>query len=307
MKLSELTWSLILILFKLNVNSEVSEMSTHETHRHRWKWYKQIKCAAFWTSVPQVKFKYATLCCPCRITLCVKRIALWLRGRIHFKSTPFSPPSLCLSITPPHAFSLRLSFFHSVLFSPPYFFSSRSFTPSLPGVNRSGESAWGQRSASAAAMWFPSSNNVSVIYERPATNPAQPPRYSTISSPYHNKLRSNSAGTHLHRHRGPRVGLMHIHVHAWLYRCACVQAQVCFFNNCTCRVRLMERALVNLPFGGGFTSVSPCWFELSDCPDCSAEREKKKERWWVRWTDVWTLTKVRGQVKNRGVSWETIW
>lgn len=52
-----------------------------------------------------------------------------------------------------------------------------------------------------------------------------------------------------------------------------------FFNNCTCRVRLMERALVNLPFGGGFTSVSPCWFELSDCPDCSAEREKKKERW----------------------------
>lgn len=162
------------------------------------------------------------------ITLCVKRIALWLRGWIHFKSTPFSPPSLCLSITPPHAFSLRLSFFHSVLFSPPYFFSSRSFTPSLPGVNHSGESAWGQRSASAAAMWFPSSNNVSVIYERPATNPAQPPRYSTISSPYHNKLRSNSAGTHLHRHRGPRVGLMHIHVHAWLYRWDCVQAQVCF-------------------------------------------------------------------------------
>lgn len=137
MKLSELTWSLILILFKLNVNSEVSEMSTHETHRHRWKWYKQIKCAAFWTSVPQVKFKYATLCCPCRITLCVKRIALWFRGRIHFKSTPFSPPSLCLSITPPHAFSLRLSFFHSVLFSPPYFFSSRSTHP-CPGLTTAG-------------------------------------------------------------------------------------------------------------------------------------------------------------------------
>lgn len=35
-----------------------------------------------------------------------------------------------------------------------------------------------------------------------------------------------------------------------------------------------EGALVNVPFGGGLTSVSPCWFELSDCPDCS-ERERE--------------------------------
>lgn len=33
----------------------------------------------------------------------------------------------------------------------------------------------------------------------------------------------------------------------------------------------------DLPFGGGLTSVSPCWFELSDCPDCS-EREKEEKK-----------------------------
>lgn len=24
--------------------------------------------------------------------------------------------------------------------------------------------------------------------------------------------------------------------------------------------------------------MSPCWFELSDCPDCSEEREKKERK-----------------------------
>lgn len=36
--------------------------------------------------------------------------------------------------------------------------------------------------------------------------------------------------------------------------------------------------LVNLPLGGGLTSVSPCWFELSDCPDCSEKENKKQEK-----------------------------
>lgn len=31
---------------------------------------------------------------------------------------------------------------------------------------------------------------------------------------------------------------------------------------------------VYLPLGGGLMSVSPCWLELSDCPE-SAEKEKK--------------------------------
>lgn len=59
--------------------------------------------------------------------------------------------------------------------------------------------------------------------------------------------------------------------------CACVLApvSVCHFYARVC-VRKQDM-LVNLPFGGGLTSVSPCWFELSDCPDCS-ERKKKKER-----------------------------
>lgn len=35
--------------------------------------------------------------------------------------------------------------------------------------------------------------------------------------------------------------------------------------------------VVNLPFGGGLTSVSPCWFELSDCPDCSDTKKRKTE------------------------------
>lgn len=38
-----------------------------------------------------------------------------------------------------------------------------------------------------------------------------------------------------------------------------------------------RNTLANLPFGGGLTSVSPCWFELSDCPDCSEIEEKKRE------------------------------
>lgn len=35
------------------------------------------------------------------------------------------------------------------------------------------------------------------------------------------------------------------------------------------------RVCVYLPLGGGLMSVSPCWLELSDCPD-SAEKEKKR-------------------------------
>lgn len=33
------------------------------------------------------------------------------------------------------------------------------------------------------------------------------------------------------------------------------------------------------PFGGGLTSVSPCWFELSDCPDCSEGIKEKRDGW----------------------------
>ena len=61
---------------------------------------------------------------------------------------------------------------------------------------------------------------------------------------------------------------------------------------------------VNLPFGGGLTSVSPCWFELSDCPDCSERQKKEQERWLVSWTDVWIFFKERGQVSIRGNSSE---
>lgn len=39
-------------------------------------------------------------------------------------------------------------------------------------------------------------------------------------------------------------------------------------------MRVCVRACVYLPLGGGLMSVSPCWLELSDCPD-SAEQEKK--------------------------------
>lgn len=121
--------------------------------------------------------------------------------------------------------------------------------------------------SSAAAMWFPSSNNVSVIYERPTTIPAQPPQHCTISSPYHNKLTPNSALTHVHTHtRGLHGGAVCIYS-----ACMCVTVHsMCasfklFMHECVC-----EKAHVcNSPFGGGLTSVSPCWFELSDCPDCS--------------------------------------
>lgn len=51
-------------------------------------------------------------------------------------------------------------------------------------------------------MWFPSSNNVSVIYERPTAIPAQPPQHCTTSSPYHNKLAPKSALTHRGLHGG---------------------------------------------------------------------------------------------------------
>lgn len=120
--------------------------------------------------------------------------------------------------------------------------------------------------SSAAAMWFPSSNNVSVIYEWPTTIPAQPPQYSTISSPNHNKLRPTLLG------------------HTYTRRPACrasVRVQcVCLLSACTCMIacrhRYVKQRLVHVPFGGGLTSVSPCWFELSDCPDCS-ERQKKRE------------------------------
>lgn len=143
-------------------------------------------------------------------------------------------------------------------------------------------------------MWFPSSNNVSVIYEWPATIPAQPPRYSTISSPYHNKLRPNSAGTHSHTERPVCRGSVHT--------CACVLASVevwlhvwtgiwnIFMQACVCAYKMGKISATvhtvhpNLPFGGGLTSVSPCWFELSDCPDCS-ETETREKRVMVSQVD----------------------
>lgn len=39
-------------------------------------------------------------------------------------------------------------------------------------------------------------------------------------------------------------------------------------------VRVCEMC-VYLPLGGGLMSVSPCWLELSDCPD-SAKEEKHR-------------------------------
>jgi len=54
----------------------------------------------------------------------------------------------------------------------------------------------------------------------------------------------------------------------------------------------------NSPFAGGLTSVSPCWFEMSDCPDCSErEREREGEREREVFTqrrDVWTPLQVKG-------------
>lgn len=74
-------------------------------------------------------------------------------------------------------------------------------------------------------MWFPSSNNVSVIYERPTTIPAQPPQHCTISSPYHNKLTPNSALTHIHPKEACTEGQCVFTVHACvLQRTARVQA-----------------------------------------------------------------------------------
>lgn len=131
--------------------------------------------------------------------------------------------------------------------------------------------------SSAAAMWFPSSNNVSVIYEWPTTIPAQPPQYSTISSPYHNKLRPSS----------------HTHTEACMYGVVCV-CSICIraivrerryvkhFYACTkCltyRTCANGDVFENSPFGGGLTSVSPCWFELSDCPDCSERRKGGRKK-----------------------------
>jgi len=35
---------------------------------------------------------------------------------------------------------------------------------------------------------------------------------------------------------------------------------------------------VHLPLGGGLMSVSPCWLELSDCPDSAQKREQGEKR-----------------------------
>lgn len=55
----------------------------------------------------------------------------------------------------------------------------------------------------------------------------------------------------------------------WTWTCVCV----CVFF-CEC---------VYLPLGGGLMSVSPCWLELSDCPD-SAQKQRRageveKDKW----------------------------
>lgn len=94
---------------------------------------------------------------------------------------------------------------------------------------------------SAASMCFPSSNNVSVIYERLGRKTQRcaigPLSLSLSLSLYHNKLTPASKGV-----------------------CVCVS---------------LLRGGRRSPLGGGLTSVSPCWFELSDCPDCS-EKENKR-------------------------------
>lgn len=131
--------------------------------------------------------------------------------------------------------------------------------------------------SSAAAMWFPSSNNVSVIYERPTTIPAQPPQHCTISSPYHNKLTPNSALTHIHPKEALRGAVciystcMCVAVHS---TCASLIKLFLSMNACV-NFWKKEAHVRNSPFGGGLTSVSPCWFELSDCPDCSTWRTER--------------------------------
>lgn len=104
---------------------------------------------------------------------------------------------------------------------------------------------------SAASMCFPSSNNVSVIYERldRKTQRCAIGPLSLSLSLYHNKLTPASKGV-------------------------CVRVCVCRMGSeATSLLRGGRRS----PLGGGLTSVSPCWFELSDCPDCS-ERENKRGR-----------------------------
>lgn len=54
---------------------------------------------------------------------------------------------------------------------------------------------------------------------------------------------------------------------------ACVlQCTACVWGSSNlflCMLECVREHEQNSPFGGGLTSVSPCWFELSDCPDCS--------------------------------------
>lgn len=71
----------------------------------------------------------------------------------------------------------------------------------------------------------------------------------------------------------------------------CHWPSLSFYHNKLTPVRVSEATSIlhgggHSPLGGGLTSVSPCWLELSDCPDCSGKehrrgREGKKRKWWV--------------------------
>lgn len=150
-------------------------------------------------------------------------------------------------------------------------------------------------------MWFPSSNNVSVIYEWPATIPAQPPRYSTISSPYHNKLRPNSAGTHSHTEacvQGQCVNTVYAHVLLSVFTWLHVQyAQVRHTLFCMLCAK-GTHSTYHLVGAWRLCLLAglSCLIVLIVLKD---RRRKKRGRWLVRWTDVWTRLKVRGQARIR--------
>lgn len=66
---------------------------------------------------------------------------------------------------------------------------------------------------------------------------------------------------------------------------------------CMCVSGVCLCACVHLPLGGGLMSASPCWLELSDCPDST---EKENESLVCCFAIKWVL------LKNKGSSWHPL-
>lgn len=186
--------------------------------------------------------------------------------------------SLRLSGNPPYS----CIFFYP--FTPPASFPSPThcLSPSLAEVNRSGDAGWGQRWARQwpcgshlpiTSVWFMSGPPQSQHSPRSTV----PPALLTIINLHPNLPWHTEAYM-----EGPFTVC-----ECALQRAACVRGSSNLFYAC---LNVCVNMCLNSPFGGGLTSVSPCWFELSDCPDCSTGRT---ERWLVEWRDVWTPLRVK--------------